>query len=124
MHPGLTANLPFRRLDPLLGPTLHRLTTEKPHFLDQSLLGSVSLLEISLRVPHRAGDRLYPLPKLRMASKKRQKRFVTQFRRRHGGLPSLAESPTIARTTLNRTPLTRTSSSHFGLVHDGWGGMG
>ena len=84
MHSGLTANLPFRRLDPLLGPTLHRLTTEKPHFLDQSLLGSVSLHEISLRVPHRAGDRLQSLPKLRMASKKLQKRFVTQFRPRHG----------------------------------------
>ena len=83
-HACLTANLPFRRRDPLLGPTLQSLTTEKPHFLDQPLLRRVRLHEGPLRIPHRTDDRRHSLAKLRMALKKRQKSFVTQFRRRHG----------------------------------------
>ncbi len=81
MHPGLKANLLFRRRDPLLGPALHRLATEKPHFLHQTFLHRVRLHEVSLRVPHRADDRRHSPTKLPMASKKRQERFVTQFRR-------------------------------------------
>ena len=53
-HAGLKANLLFRRHDPLIGPAPHRLPTQKPHFLDQPLLGGVGLPEGSVRVPNRA----------------------------------------------------------------------
>src|SRR5208283_2433475 len=104
MHPGLKANLPFRRLDPPRSPTLHHLSTQKPHFLHQPLLRRVRLHEVSLRIPHRPDDRRHSVAKLRTALKKRQKRFVTQFRRRHSRASLLRRILTIARTTLNRTP--------------------
>src|SRR5208283_1163114 len=105
MHPGLKANLPFRRLDPPRSPTLHHLSTQKPHFLHQPLLRRVRLHEVSLRIPHRPDDRRHSVAKLRTALKKRQKRFVTQFRRRHSRASLFRRILTIARTTLNRTPL-------------------
>src|SRR5208283_3330279 len=103
MHPGLKANLPFRRLDPPRSPTLHHLSTQKPHFLHQPLLRRVRLHEVSLRIPHRPDDRRHSVAKLRTALKKRQKRFVTQFRRRHSRASLFRRILTIARTTLNRT---------------------
>ena len=71
MHPGLKANLPFCRHDPLTGPAPHRLSTQQPHLLDEALLGSVSLLEVALRVSNRAGNRRHSLAKRRMELKKR-----------------------------------------------------
>src|SRR5271166_1875408 len=103
MHPGLKANLPFRRLDPPRSPTLHHLSTQKPHFLHQPLLRRVRLHEVSLRIPHRPDDRRHSVAKLRTVLKKRQKRFVTQFRRRHSRASPFRRIPTIARTRLNRT---------------------
>jgi hypothetical protein len=83
-YAGLQANLPFRHHDPLIGPAAHRLPAQKPRFLDQPLLGGVSLAEISVRVPNHVDDRRQSLAKLGMAVEKRQERCVTQFRRRHG----------------------------------------
>src|SRR5271166_4822075 len=103
MHPGLKANLPFRRLDPPRSPTLHHLSTQKPHFRHQPLLRRVRLHEVSLRIPHRPDDRRHSVAKLRTVLKKRQKRFVTQFRRRHSRASPFRRIPTIARTRLNRT---------------------
>jgi hypothetical protein len=99
MHSGLKANLPFCRHHPLIGPAPHRLSTQKPPFLDEALLGSVSLLEVSRRVPNRGDDRRHSLAQIRMNLKKRQKRFITQFRRRHGRVSLFRRIPTIARTT-------------------------
>src|SRR5208283_4556412 len=84
-------------------PTLHHLSTQKPHFLHQPLLRRVRLHEVSLRIPHRPDDRRHSVAKLRTALKKRQKRFVTQFRRRHSRASLFRRILTIARTTLNRT---------------------
>jgi hypothetical protein len=103
MHAGLKANLLFRRRDPFMGPALHRLSTQKPHFLDEPLLGRVRLHEGSLRIPDSPDNRRHSIAKLRMASKKRQKGFVAQFRRRHSRA-LLRRITIIARTTLNRTP--------------------
>src|SRR5208283_5685268 len=58
---------------------------------------------VSLRIPHRPDDRRHSVAKLRTALKKRQKRFVTQFRRRHSRASLFRRILTIARTTLNRT---------------------
>ena len=76
MHAGLKANFLFRRRDPIMGPALHRLSTQKPHFLDQPLLHRVRLHEVSLRILYRPDDRRHSLAKLRMVSKKGQKGFV------------------------------------------------
>ena len=92
MHAGLKANLLFRRRDPLVGPALHRFSTQKPHFLYKPLLGRVRFHEVSLRISYRPDNRRHSLAKLRMASKKRQKGFVAQFHRRHGRAPYFAES--------------------------------
>jgi hypothetical protein len=84
MHSGLQANLPFCRHDTIIGPAPHRFSTQKPHFLNEALLGSIGLLKVSRRVPNRGDDRRHSFAKLRVALKKRQKRFVTQLRPRHG----------------------------------------
>lgn len=76
MHAGLKANFLFRRRDPIIGPAFHRFSAQKAHLLNQPLLNRVSLHEVSLRILHRPYDRRHSLAKLRMASKKRQKRFV------------------------------------------------
>ena len=47
MHPGLAANFPLRRLDPLVRPILQRLAAQKPHLLDEALFGRVRLPEPS-----------------------------------------------------------------------------
>ena len=84
VHPGLAANVPLRRLDPLVRPTLQCLAAQKPHFLDQPLFGRVRQPEVSVQIPHRAHDRRHPVEEIRMGLEKRQKRFVAEFHRRHG----------------------------------------
>jgi hypothetical protein len=91
MHAGLKPNRPFRRRDPLLGPALHRFPTQKPHFLYKPILGRVRLHQASIRIPDSPDNRSHSIAKLRMDSKKRQKGFVTQFRRRHSQTPSFAQ---------------------------------
>src|SRR5271168_1651861 len=54
MHLRLLTNFPFRHFDLPLRPPLHRLSSQKPHLLDDPLFGRVGLLEISLRVLYRA----------------------------------------------------------------------
>ena len=84
MHPALAANVPLGRLDPLVCPPLQRLAAQQPHLLDKPLFGRVRLPEVSGPVPHRAHDRGHSVAETRMGLEKRQKRFVAEFRRRHG----------------------------------------
>jgi hypothetical protein len=92
MHPGLTANGPLRRFDPLVRPTLQRLAAQKPHLLDEPLFGRVRLPELSVQVTHRAYYRGHSVTKIRVGLEKGQKRFVAEFHRRHESIPSIAES--------------------------------
>lgn len=78
MHPGLATNVPLRRLDPLVRPSLQRLAAQKPHFLDQPLLGGVRLSEIAVQVPHRADYRRQSVAKMRMRLAKRP-RLILDF---------------------------------------------
>ena len=54
MHMRLLMNFSLRHFHLLLRPPLQRLTTQKPHLLDNPLFGRISLLEISLRILYRA----------------------------------------------------------------------
>jgi hypothetical protein len=92
VHPGLAANVPLRCLDPLVRPALQRLEAQKPHLLDKPLFGRVRLQEVSVQVPHRAYYRRHSVTKIRMGLEKGQKHFVAEFHRRHGAIPSIAES--------------------------------
>jgi hypothetical protein len=83
MHSGLAANVPLRRLDPLVRPTLQRLAAQKPHLLDEPLFGRVRLPEVAVQIPHRANDRRHSVAQTRMGLEKRQKRFVAKARRCH-----------------------------------------
>ena len=103
VHPGLATNVPLRRLDALVRPTLQRLAAQKPHFLDQPLLGGVRLSEVSVQVPHRADYRRQSVTKMRMRLAKRPKRFVAEFRRRHGSDSLYYQGVSIFPTTPNRT---------------------
>ena len=103
MHPGLLANLSFRRLDPLVRPTLQRLAAQKPHLLDEPLFGRVRLPELSVQVPHRAHYRRQSIAKTRMGLKKRQKRFVAEFHRRHKSNSLDCRIARLLPTRLNRT---------------------
>ena len=107
VHPGLAANVPLRRFDPLVRPTLQRLAAQKPHLLDQPLLGGVRLSEVSVQVPHRADYRRQSVTKMRMGLAKRPKRFVAEFRRRHGSDSLDYRGVSIFPTTSNRTPVDR-----------------
>jgi hypothetical protein len=60
-------------------------------FSDQPTLGRVRLHEVSLRISYSPENRSHSVAKLQMSSKKRQKGFVTQFRRRHSRPPAFAE---------------------------------
>jgi hypothetical protein len=82
-HPGLAANFSLGRLDPLVRPALQRLAAQKPHLLDEPFFRHVRLAEVSLQIPHRADNRGQSVAKFRMGSKKRQKRLVAEFHRRH-----------------------------------------
>ena len=84
MHAGLDANVPLRRLDPFVRPTLQRLAAEKPHLLDEPLFRRVRLPEVPVQVPYRAHYGCHSVAKTRMGLEKRQKRFVADARRRHG----------------------------------------
>jgi hypothetical protein len=86
MHRRLLTNFSLGRFDLVLGPSLHCLPPQKPHFLDHPLFDRVGLLEISLRVRYGKGYRYESLAKTRVRLKNCQKRPVAQFRRRH--LPS------------------------------------
>src|SRR4029077_6259940 len=86
MHRRLLTNFSLGRFDLVLGPSLHCLPPQKPHFLDHPLFDRVGLLEISLRVRYGKGYRYESLAKTRVRLKNCQKRPVAQFRRRN--LPS------------------------------------
>ena len=69
MHMRLLANFPFRRLDLLVGPRLHRLPPKKPRLLEKPLLGRVGLLEISVRILYRPDYRRESIAQMRMRMK-------------------------------------------------------
>jgi hypothetical protein len=103
MHPGLAANIPLRRLDPLVRPALQRLTAQKPHLLDEPLFGRVRPREVSVQVPHRADYRRHSVTKIRVGLEKGQKRFVVEFHRRHGSDSLDCRIVSLLRTMSNRT---------------------
>jgi hypothetical protein len=104
VHPGSAANFPLRRRDPLVRPILQRLAAQKPHLLDEPLFGRVRLPEVSVQVPHRAHHRRQSVAKTRMGLKKRQKRFVAEFHRRHKSNSLDCRIAKLLPTRLNRTP--------------------
>ena len=104
MHPGLLANGPLRRLDPLARPTLQRLAAQKTHLFDEPLLGRVLLCEVPVQVPHRDRYRGHSVAKTRMRLKKRRKRFVAESRCHHGADSLDCRSASLLPTTSNRTP--------------------
>ena len=57
MHLRALTNLPFRRLDPVLGPTLQRLPSQKTHLIHDALLSSIRLLQFALVALDRQHDR-------------------------------------------------------------------
>src|SRR5436190_24222569 len=83
MHPGLLPNFALSRSHLILGPSVHRLSPQEPHFLDKPLFDHVSLLEISLRLRYSKRYRCESNAKTRVRLKNCQKRFVAEFRRRH-----------------------------------------
>src|SRR5271163_4352839 len=103
MRRRLLTNFSLRRFDLVLGPALHRLPPQKPHFLDNPLFDRVGLLEISLRIRYRHRYRYESIAKTRVRLKNCRKRRVAVFRRRH--LPSLLgfQTESLLRITLNRT---------------------
>ena len=103
MHAGLAANVPLRRLDPLVRPPLQRLAAQQPHLGDQPLFGRVRLPEVAVQVPHRARDRRHPVAKTRVGLEKRPKRFVAEAHRRHGSDSLDCRIVSLLPTTLNRT---------------------
>src|ERR1700690_207093 len=63
MHRRLLTNFSLGRFHLGLGPSLHRLSPQQPHFLDKALFGRVGLLE-PLRYHH--GNRYESLAKTRV----------------------------------------------------------
>src|SRR5271157_4101436 len=119
MHRRLLTNFSLRRFDLVLGPALHRLPPQKPHFLDNPLFDRVGLLEISLRIRYRHRYRYESIAKTRVRLKNCRKRRVAEFRRRH--LPSLLvfQTESLLRITLNRTlprGLFYMANSHLKLI--------
>jgi len=55
MHRRLLTNFSLGRFDLVLGPSLHCLPPQKPHFLDNPLFDRVGLLEIFPRIRYRHG---------------------------------------------------------------------
>src|SRR5271163_2713258 len=103
MRRRLLTNFSLRRFTLALGPALHRLPPQKPHFLDNPLFDRLGLLEISLRIRYRHRYRYESIAKTRVRLKNCRKRRVAEFRRRH--LPSLLvfQTESLLRITLNRT---------------------
>ena len=121
-------HVPLRHLDPLVRQTLQRLAAQKPHFLDQRLLGRVRHSEVSAPAPHRADYRRQSVARMRMGLAKRQKRFVAEFRRRHGADSLDCRGVSIFPTTSNRTHhgLTGKPRADAGNAHstvDAWGSL-
>jgi hypothetical protein len=79
----LLTNFSLRHFDLPLRPPLQRLTPQKPHLLEDPLLGRVGLLEISLRILYRAHYRCESISKIRVLFEKHQKLLVAELRRRH-----------------------------------------
>ena len=90
MHRRLLTNFSLGRFDLVLGPSLHCLPPQKPHFLDHPLFDRVGLLEISLRVRYGKGYRYKSLAKTRV-------RLICQA-------PIDFQIASLRRITLNRTP--------------------
>jgi len=55
MHRRLLTNFFLGRFHLGLGPSLHRLSPQQPHFLDNPLFDRVGLLEIFPRIRYRNG---------------------------------------------------------------------
>src|SRR6202050_4893022 len=55
MHRRLLTNFFLGRFHLGLGPSLHRLSPQQPHFLDNPLFDRVGLLEIFARIRYRHG---------------------------------------------------------------------
>jgi hypothetical protein len=84
VYTGQAAHVLLRCLHPLLRPILQRLAAQKPQLLDKPLFRRVRLVEVSVRVPHRAHDRRQPLAKTWVGLKKGQQGFVAEFHCCHG----------------------------------------
>ena len=123
VHPGLTANVPLRRLDPLVRPTLQRLAAQQPHLLDKPLFGRVRQPEVSVQVPHRAHDRRHSVAETRMGLEKRQKRFVAEFHGRHGSDSLDCRIVSLLHTRKNRTLGTIPVLVLAQWEHPVWGGV-
>src|SRR3981189_2382468 len=104
MHPGLLPNFALSRSHLILGPSVHRLSPQEPHFLDKPLFDHVSLPEISLRIHYSKRYRCESIAKTRVRLKNCQKRFIAEFRRRHCPTSIDSRISSIRRITLNRTP--------------------
>src|SRR5206468_6098485 len=87
MHADLKANFLFGSRDPLMGPALHRLSTQKPHFLYEPLLRRVRRHEGSLRIPDCPDNRRHAIAQLRMAAKKAKRASSLSFVVAIVGLP-------------------------------------
>src|SRR5712675_3402658 len=105
MHPGLLPNFALSRSHLILGPSVHRLSPQEPHFLDKPLFDDVSLPEISLRIHYSKRYRCESIAKTRVRLKNCQKRFIAEFRRRHCPTSIDSRISSIRRITLNRTLL-------------------
>ena len=103
MHPGLLPNFALSRSHLILGPSVHRLSPQDPHFLDKPLFDDVSLPEISLRIHYSKRYRCESIAKTRVRLKNCQKRFIAEFRRRHCPTSIDSRISSIRRITLNRT---------------------
>src|ERR1700676_974765 len=104
MHQWLLTNFFLGRFHLGLGPSLHRLSPQQPHFLDNPLFDRVGLLEIFPRIRYRHGYSRESLAKTRVRLKNCRKRLVAQFRRRHMPSPPRFSNRQHSRITLNRTP--------------------
>src|SRR3977135_4712799 len=102
MHPGLLPNFALSRSHLILGPSVHRLSPQEPHFLDKPLFDHVSLPEISLRIHYSKRYRCESIAKTRVRLKNCQKRFIAEFRRRHCPTSIYSRISSIRRITLNR----------------------
>src|SRR5712675_1999947 len=109
MHPGLLPNFALSRSHLILGPSVHRLSPQEPHFLDKPLFDDVSLPEISLRIHYSKRYRCESIAKTRVRLKNCQKRFIAEFRRRHCPTSIDSRISSIRRITLNRTRQLRPS---------------
>ena len=103
MHPGLLPNFALSRSHLILGPSVHRLSPQEPHFLDKPHFDHVSLLEISLRIHYSKRYRCESIAKTRVRLKNCQKRFIAEFRRRHCPTSIDSRISSIRGITLNRT---------------------